>query len=475
MKKKHVTAFLLTLAALAAAGCMVTDKARHHEPGGGTGITFIDRQLDAMTVLEGGFGAALHGGLKSADEAVGNARHFAANLVTSGTGPNLSKLQKARRQDAKRRTSRLEITDKVAKANVTVGSPILDDELLGTLGLYIVWDTALADTDVRNAWVDDGVILLETRDVQTMDYYLFAFDLHSGFAKWTFRFLSPLDSRPTLDDDIVWTSSSSTIYPLDADLGEPLWKTRVKFTVSSPMFIIGKRQHIGTLEHAVYVLTGKDKYPDWSFGTFAPITAMPIVDRKVLYVGSEDGSFYAYNHVSRQNLWQIRTGHPITADPTHDADNVYFGSEDYNVYCVSKADGKIMWKFRAQGPIRRPVRVLNENTLLVKAEGRGLYALDKATGDPKWCDDEGVHPVALGRNLYVLTEDNAIKALDPQTGKALWKHSVRPFAFVPPNVATDAITLCTADAQMLLIQEKNGMDLKRKKSIVQAEDEADEE
>lgn len=468
MKKKYLTAFLLTSAAVAAAGCMVTDRARHREPGGGTGVEFIDRQLDAMTCLEARIGGALHGSMKSSDSAVSSAHHFTTGLLTPGSGSDLSRLQKARREDARRHATRREIKEKVAKASVTVESSILDSEVLDKLGLYVVWDTALADTKVRNVWVENGVILLETKDTKTKDYYLFAFGLHNGFARWTRRFLSPLDSRPTFNDNIVWTSSSSTIYPLDAELGEPLWKTKVKFTVSSPMFILGSRQHIGTLEHAVYALTGDDKYPDWSFGTFAPISAMPLVDRSVLFVGSEDGAFYAYNHVTKENLWQIRTGHPITADPVHDDNNVYFGSEDYNVYAVAKTTGSIVWKFRAQGPIRKPLRLLDENTLLVRAEGRALYALDKNTGAPKWQDAEAVHAVALGRSLYVLTEDNAVKALDPETGKTLWKQSVRPFTFVPPNLATDAITLCTAGGQMFLIQEKDGTDLRPGKNVAKA-------
>lgn|GEM_PF-2923805 len=475
MKNLRATALVLAAACVIAAGCMVTDQARYHEPGGGTGVRIIDVPLDAFTTLEGNIAGAVHSGIKSSDTAVADAYHFTTGIVRSAPGPSLGAMQRARRRDAKRRVSRPDIIEKVEKAKITVDAPILDRQLLDKLGMYLVWDTPLADVKVRNAWVMGGLILLETKDTATKDYKLFAVDLHNGFARWMYRFLSPLDSRPTLDGNTLWTSSVSKIYPIEIGAGSAPWPTRVEFTVSSPFCVVGNKLYVGTFEHAVYGLTKGDKYSDWDFGTFAPITATPVVEGKVLYAASEDGSLYAFNFAGNDNLWQVRTNKPIVADMAHDDNNIYFGSEDFDLYCVSKSTGTVLWKFPTQGPITRAVRFLDNETLLVKGEGSALYALDMLEGTEKWSDPDALYPVARGRFLYVLTENNTIKALDLETGEAQWEQSAQPFKFVPPNLATDAITLCTKDGQMFLIQEKSGMSLRPEDILARAEPERPKE
>ncbi len=469
MKATRKTSFLLIMAAAVAAGCMVTEHAKYHEPGGGTGVKVVDRTLDAFTTLEGNVGKTLHGGIKSSDAATSSAYHFTTGLMTSDSGPNLSRLQKARRKEERRRVSRPDVIEKIEKAKITVDDPILNSNTLNRLGLYLVWDTVLAGVVVKNIWMEDGLLLLETQDKSAKDYKLFAVNLHNGYVRWVYRFISPLDSRPTSNGEILWVSSASTIYPIDLVAGWILWTpTKTKFTVSSPIFTLGRRQYVGSLERAVYALNGADKYPDWDFGTFAPITAMPLMAGSTLYVVAEGGLFYAYNHVRNENVWQLKTADRITADPVQDDNNVYFGSEDFNVYCASKETGRLMWKFRTQGPIRKAVRLMDENTLLVRGEGSAFYALDKDQGTEKWRDAEASYPVALGRLLYVLTESGSIKALDPETGAASWEQPAGKFSFMPANLDVDAVALCTSDGQIFLIQEKGGKSLKPKENVAQA-------
>lgn len=456
--KRRDCVLLLAIATVAAAGCIVTEHAETHEAKGGTGVGFIDNSLDSFTRLEGSVGSAVHSGVASSDQAVADAYHFTAGLVTTDSAPDLNKLQRARRAEAKRHTSKEEIIEKVEKSKITIKAPILDPNTLDKLGLYLVWSTPLAEEEIRNIWLKDDLILLETQRDK-----LFGLNLFDGYARWSYGFLSPIDARPTVGNNTVWVATASTIHAIDAVEGTARWKNRVKFTITSPIYTIGDKQYAGSLERTVYAINGSDPYPDWHFSPHGTITSTPIVENNVVYVGAEDGKLYAYSYTRHDNLWRVKAEGSITADIVHDANNIYFGSEGADAYCVSKASGTRIWRFLAQGAVKSPVWLFDDATVLVAASRMGMYALDRGTGIEKWHDKTAIRPVARGRFLYVLTQDNTIKALNPADGSVAWEQSVAPFKLVPENLATDAITLCSADGQIFLIQEKGGMSLRFEK------------
>jgi len=474
MEKKCAIASVVAACLVFASGCMMSDRRSDHSDAGGTGIKPIDKTLDAVTSAEIAVGSTLHRGIKGMDGAVSSAYHFASGLVTSEEPTSLERLKKARKAEAARKTSKREIIQKVEQSKQIVHAEILNEETLDKLGLYLMWDTPLVSAAVKNLWMQTDMILIQAADTVSKDHKLFCIDLTNGYHRWVFRFLSPLDSRPTRGESFVWASSASTIYAIEPLLGTELWKTRVNFTVNSPIFSVGRRQFAGTLEHAVYAINGNDKYSDWHFSTFEPITAMPLIDRNVLYVGSEDGTLYAFNYGRKDNVWQVTTGGPITADLTQDESCVYAGSEGFNAYCVDKASGRVNWTFRAQGPVRRPVWLLDDETVLIRGEGFALYAVDKARGIEKWRDAEALYPVANGRYLYVLTENQTIKALDHATGEAAWEQSVAEFSHVPENLINSAITLCTADGQLFLLREVGDSAALVPEMVAEAEAKAEE-
>ncbi|HUW32058.1 MAG TPA: PQQ-binding-like beta-propeller repeat protein [Planctomycetota bacterium] len=466
--KRSVFAGVAAIALLMAAGCMVTEEARTNTYGGGTGVKLIDRPLDAFTVLEGEVAGTVGSGIKASDEAVTGSYHLAKGLVTSDYEPDLPSLEKARKADERRRKSGSKIIEKIDKAKITINARLTDRTVLDRLGLYLVWATPMADFQVDNVWAEGDMVMLSGRD-STREQKVLVLNLYNGFARWQYGTVQTLDSRPTVNEGIVWVCAGSTIHAIDADMGLARWKTRVNFSVSSPIFTAGERQYVGSYDHAVYALQGDDRVPDWHFSTFGPISSMPAVDEGgVIYVGSEDGKLYAFGFTKRQNLWQVKTSGRITADIVQDAHNLYFGSEGFDFYCVSKGTGAMVWQFPAQGPIRTAPWLLNESTVLVRADDSALFALNRNTGEEKWHDSSALKPVAFGRFLYLLTAERTIKAVDPETGKAAWEESALPFEFIPANFSTDAITLCSKNGQVFLLQEKNGMNLKLAGKVAKA-------
>jgi len=453
----------LAIVALIAAGCIVHEQARTHETGGGSGVKPIDVSLDAMTVFEGGVAGAFGSGIEATDQAAAKTRHFAVGLLASDGQPDISRIERARLQDARRPATGGQAVARLERDR-TPASPILESTTLEKHGLYLVWHTPLHER-ISKCWTGKNTVLLETSD-----YKLFALDLYNGYARWVYRFLNPLDAPPRIADGIVWTSAGSMIHAIDAVQGQPRWRTPLKFPASTPIFNIHHKHYIGSFDNRVYGLNKDDVYPDWNFGTFAAVTAMPLVERSVVYVGSEDGTMYAYDFTMRENLWQVRTRSPITAGFVHDEDYIYFASESYDIYKVSKASGSFDraaggWRQHARGPVKLPVVMLDADTLLVKGEGAPLLAINTQDGNIKWENKTAVRPVAVGKHLYVISENQTLMALDKQTGETIWEESIAPFRHVATNTITDAILLSTRDGHIVLLQEKGGMDLKPASSV----------
>lgn len=123
---------------------------------------------------------------------------------------------------------------------------------------------------------------------------------------------------------------------------------------------------------------------------------------------------------------------------------VHFGS--MGTACLSTSDGKVVWKREdlkckhIQGPASSPI--LYKNLLILHFEGvdvRYIIALDKTSGQTVWRTDRPAEPYAslpeIGKKAYItpiiinvkghdmlISNGSAVcQALDPETGKEIWR------------------------------------------------------
>jgi len=190
----------------------------------------------------------------------------------------------------------------------------------------------------------------------------------------------------------------------------------------------------------------------------------PVIADGVLYYGSSaDCTVYAVDAGSGEERWSFHTGAPVRFAPAAWNGRVFVGGDDGWIYCLDARSGSVEWKKRG-GPgdggmilgndrmiSRRPVRggiaivgdVLYVGAGIWPSEGIYIRALDPATGDELWVNDDaggmeydqphggaraksGIssqgYLVAAGGSLLVPTGRSVPAALDIETGAFKYFH-----------------------------------------------------
>ena len=176
----------------------------------------------------------------------------------------------------------------------------------------------------------------------------------------------------------------------------------------------------------------------------------------------------ALDYATGQQKWIAKTSDEVTASPAIDGQAVYFGSKDHNLYAVDINSGKELWRFPTQSEIRTPPAVVDGTVYFgggwtpgfesaPQNTDRNFYAVDAATGKEKWRyvapewkgqPDEGPMggialreegaasaPAVSGGTVYFGAWNNAIYAVDAQTGQQKWKYSPEKDNYIYPQIA----------------------------------------
>jgi len=186
----------------------------------------------------------------------------------------------------------------------------------------------------------------------------------------------------------------------------------------------------------------------WTFATGDRIVSSPVLDDGVVYVGSDDGSVYAIDAATGRLRWQRRTGGPVASTPAIASGRLYVSSYDGKIYALDVRTGEPLWKFATGGERRFEAKglhgmlpkqqtiadpfdvflsspVVAEGSVYVGSGDGNLYALDAATGEPRWTFRTGdvVHasPAFADGVVYVGSWDGDLYAVDARTGAEKWR------------------------------------------------------
>ncbi|MBU6428178.1 MAG: PQQ-binding-like beta-propeller repeat protein [Cyanobacteria bacterium REEB65] len=125
------------------------------------------------------------------------------------------------------------------------------------------------------------------------------------------------------------------------------------------------------------------------------------------------------------------------------AKRAYFYSTWDCMFCLNAADGFLHWVLHAgtmpTGPA--PIPAVDAETVYVAPAGWKLFAFSLADRERKWSFSAGGRPLLgpclMGNRLY-LASDNALYALDRQTGEADWRFEA-PAAFATAPLVADGV------------------------------------
>ncbi|MBN2725313.1 MAG: PQQ-binding-like beta-propeller repeat protein [Deltaproteobacteria bacterium] len=194
--------------------------------------------------------------------------------------------------------------------------------------------------------------------------------------------------------------------------------------------------HTGNI-NSVSLIDGNFK-TNWKYKTGDKIWGDPILSRdgKTLYSGSDDDHLYAISVDSGKLLWKIRIWECSPAkgaDPEKvrcDIDGSLFLDSTGNVIVGGAGvasvspEGKVIFLFKVKSHVRGGITADNEGNLFFATLGGEIISIS-SSGKERFrysvrgqCDSR---PLLAGCLVITGCDDNAIHALNRETGKLVWK------------------------------------------------------
>ena len=223
--------------------------------------------------------------------------------------------------------------------------------------------------------VETGPVMIDRYAIfGSADGTVFAHDIDTGYAKWSYQLSAGIVVSPAESQQNVFAVDSKGVYAsLAADTGELIFRGR----------------------------------------TFGPVTAPPSSTRNGLYIPSHDQSLYAINRVTGSDKWVYRTSRKLTDAPAALGQSVFLPLPGTGLVALNDGNGGERWmtdlKAQAVG--------VSGNKVLLQYPG-GLRWVDEDSGrvlsDAPTMPLQFVIPVEDGGGLLVVSPGGRIHRLIPK-------------------------------------------------------------
>lgn len=232
------------------------------------------------------------------------------------------------------------------------------------------------------------------------------------------------DSWPVFRGNSLGTGVSTS--PLSDKLAEH-WTFKVPGgAFDATPVIAGGIVYIGDLDGALFALdlkTGEKKWKTTIKDSGFP--ASPAVRNGLIYVGDYDGVFYCFDATDGKEKWKFAAEAEISS-PNFYKDAVVFASQDSRLYSLDAATGKLNWKYAIEDQIQCSPTIVDGRAFLAGCDGK-LHIVDVAKGeainDVDIFNPTGVTPAVLGDRVYFGTEGGELLCVNWRTAKTEWTYA----------------------------------------------------
>ena len=254
----------------------------------------------------------------------------------------------------------------------------------------------------------------------------------------------PLHGTPLLDGSMLiaaLASGENTLLAIDVPTGDVVWNKKLGPIETSPV-CHDRRLYVAAEDGTVYCLDKENGEELWKYSLpdkkqGSRIRSSPATNGRVLVFGCDDGTFVALDANSGTLRWEVQTKASIFGSPAISKDRVIVGSTDGVLYALNTGDGSICWKSDFGGTIYSSPAVTESTVVIGAANGR-IRALSVTSGVQLWeyraASVVSVAAVISNGVAYVGTLDRYLYAFDIHNGNILWKTRVEGRIRRPPVI-----------------------------------------
>lgn len=280
---------------------------------------------------------------------------------------------------------------------------------------------------------------------------VYALDLEDGDEIW--KFPGKADnglsfySAPALTEEgqLLAGSYSNVFYSLDPETGEENWRNEdVKnYWIGSSLAFEGKI-FAPSADHNLYSLDPEDGDQEEFFTTEKALWATPITDGEKIYLAGMDHNLYALPVGGGEPVWTYPLNGAMVNPPALSPDGILFvGTFANEVVAIDSQNGNIVWETETDDWVWASPSYGDGMVFAADMSGM-IYALDAETGELIW--DKNTESVITGTPLYyegmlfVSNDGGEVWALDPSNdGKRMWTEDLNGKGLGSPVAAGDLV------------------------------------
>lgn len=219
-----------------------------------------------------------------------------------------------------------------------------------------------------------------------------------------------------------------------------IWQTKHESLIIAGPVLADNKLLIGSAKGDLLALSPRNGEVLWQARLNSEIVSKPVVEQDRVFVRTNDGRVVALNIQTGHIIWVadhqmpnlfIRGAAPVLVD----GDKVFVGRESGFVEALSIHTGETIWDARIATPsgrtdLERMVDiqsslVLHNGRLMVLSYNGRMASLNADNGRISWAKDISGYRdfVVLNEVIYLVDEEDILRALDPATGTEFWNQA----------------------------------------------------
>jgi outer membrane protein assembly factor BamB len=209
---------------------------------------------------------------------------------------------------------------------------------------------------------------------------LAAYDLVDGTLVWIA--FTRVASQPALGEGLIFVLDGNAISARHEHDGSEAWRLPIADPLITPLVWDNGWLVATTESGTVLAVRGSDGDVLWRHDTGSKARALPVLAADRVYLSLEDGRVVALEIGTGEPVWARRLGGPPNDILALD-DRLFVGSNDNFFYCLRAGDGIVDWRWRTGADVVGTPVVDEHNVYFVSLDNV-LRALDRKTGGQRW-------------------------------------------------------------------------------------------
>ena len=267
----------------------------------------------------------------------------------------------------------------------------------------------------------------------------------------------PLEEVAASTDDGAPPQSPAQLVALDRQTGATRWtssvSTRLPPVLTHGVVVVAAPGGIEALDPR----TGRQQ---WSVALDRPARTRMIAQGPLLLTVLEGGDLVAVHLQRREVAWRLSLGASDRVSMTADAEAAYLVTNGSRAMSVNLSDGLLRWERTLDGELSEPA--VDRDRVFIGSTTKSFWSLDARTGRDKGWKWTGqifggtiVGAAVHGNNVYVVSWDNIVRALNRGDGAQRWKEPVTRPLF-PPRILNGIVAVVGVSPTLSTFRADNG-------------------